>query len=274
MNNKYRVFICTHKEIPFDLKKIGVNSDHYTILSNVKGIESDCCDVIDISDDDFVKAHRIGYGELCSVHYLYTHQELIEDLDYIGICHYRRFYKDLLDGVDIKEDILTTAARNLKHTNYSEYCIMHNRFYIDLVYTLMYKHFNKYYNSFIDTMSDTHMHHCNMVVLPKHLFFEYCEFMFGMLGLFDDTLGIKNDEDTHSHIKGNWYMFKACAIPDMSIQVRIQGIVAERLTDVFIREKSNKYSVHESKILKLFNTGEFKNTWENSIPLVNDKEDE
>ena len=61
MNNNYRIFICTHKDIPFDYKKIGVNKKHYTILSQVKGVEPNGCDVIDISDDDFVKRFKICF---------------------------------------------------------------------------------------------------------------------------------------------------------------------------------------------------------------------
>lgn len=274
MNNKYKIFICTHKEIPFDLKEIGINPNHYAIISNIKGIKSDCCDVIDISDDEFTKEHRIGYGELCALYYLYTHQELIKDLDYIGICHYRRFYKDLLDGVDVKEDILTTAPRSLNHTNYREYYTMHCKLHIDITRLIIKKYFNDYYKPFIDTMDDVYMHHCNMVVLPRRLFFEYCDFIFGVLAKFDETINVKNDEETIKHVKDNWNMFKNSIIQDVDIQVRFQGIVAERLTDCFIRAKSIAYPIHESKILKLFNTDERQNTWEDSIAFVNDKKDE
>ena len=269
MNNNYRIFICTHKDIPFDYKKIGVNKKHYTILSQVKGVEPNGCDVIDISDDDFVKRFKIGYGELTNIHYLYTHQELIKDLDYIGICHYRRFFLDLLlANVKVKEDIMAIKNRPIQHTNYQEYDIVHIKEHIDIINDLMKEHYGDLYDSFKETMADKQMHHCNMVVLPKKVFLEYCEFIFDILAKFDEYIGVSNDEEVRKHISG---IINKCRNRDINLQVRVQGLLAERLTDAFIREKSKTYSIHESKLMKLFSPKEEIHIWEGGLPIRNSK---
>ena len=272
MNSNYRIFICTHKDIPFDYKKIGVSSNHYTILSNVKGVNSDCCDVIDMSEDEFVKEHRIGYSEMCSIHYLYTHQELIKDLDYIGICHYRRFYQDLLfDGAYIDGDIVTTNNKHRDHTNYREYSMIHCKEHIDIVSDIVLNNYKDYYKSFIETLDGREMHHCNMVVLPKSLFFEYCEYMFGVLSKFDEYIGVKNDQETYKYVCDNFYKYKGCASEDVNFQSRLQGYLSERLTDSFIRNKSKEYKIHHSKMVKLFSSNETINNWEEALAVYNSK---
>lgn len=272
MNSNYRIFICTHKDIPFDYKKIGVNKKHYTIISQVKGVESDVCDVIDTSDDEFVKKNKIGYSELTAIHYLYTHQELIKDLDYIGICHYRRFYLDLmLNGAEITEDIVTVNNRIMNHTNYREYDVCHCKAHIDMVWDIVNRYYTDYADGFRSTMNSNKMHHCNMVILPKNVFLEYCEFLFGVLGKFDEQIGVTNDTETSKYVNDNFNLYGNCTIKDMSVQVRLQGLLAERLTDAFIREKEKTYSIHESKMMKLFVPDDFKNVWEGALPIRNSK---
>lgn len=272
MNNNYRIFICAHKNIQFDYSKIGVNSDHYTILAQSNDVKSEYCDVIDISDDEFVREHKVGYSELCSIHYLYTHQDLVKDLDYIGICHYRRFYVDLLiPGAIINEEVVTTNKRYLWHDNYSEYADYHYIKHWNILCDIIKTFHNQYYGAFTEMMYAKDMHHCNMVVLPKHLFFEYCEFLFDVFDKFDKLIGIKNDEESIKYASTIINELSEHAYKDKYYQARIQGFLSERLTDVFIRKISESYSIYETKMMKLITPEDDRNNWEGSLLVLNVK---
>ena len=76
---------------------------------------------------------------------------------------------------------------------------------------------------------------CNMFVMKKELYNEYCAFMFDVLGAFD----------AHADISG--YSVQ---------QYRVNGFLAERLTDVFIHylQAQKKYKIKELQMTYFENT--------------------
>lgn len=88
---------------------------------------------------------------------------------------------------------------------------------------------------FLDALHNSDAYFCNMFVMKKELFQEYCEFMFDVLGDFEKNVDISS-YNTQQH--------------------RVAGFLAERLTNVFLHYviEKGEYKVKELQMLYFENT--------------------
>ncbi len=161
--------------------------------------------------------------------------------DYIGICHYRRYFthkilfatpknylkydeaKKILEKYDIILPEKWQFGKKTVNENYEEY---HKTKDLELAYKSIKKLYPEYLSTFKKTMCEKSLYPFNMMIMKKIDFDKYCKFIFTIL--FDIEKDIK--AENYPSIK------------------RIYGYISERLMAVWI--KQNNYKVYASKVIQ------------------------
>lgn len=155
--------------------------------------------------------------------------------DYIGLCHYRRYFGGSRMG-SRWERILTApqAERLLRHTpvilprkrhywietNYSQYAHAHHGGDLQTLRAVLAEHHPYYLPAYDRVMARTSGHRFNMFVMRRDLLNAYCTWLFGLLGELERRLDI-------SHYSAN--------------DRRVFGFVGERLLDVWLEANHIPY---------------------------------
>lgn len=229
------IFICAHK-----LFEKQVFNESYKILSVGKNTELYGNDII--RDDDGINCSEINnfYSELSGYYWIWKNYSI---KDYIGFCQYRRYF-DFMDNIPnvdeiFKEyDIILPSKENFGCSIYNQYKQCHN---IDDLNEIMDIVKNK--DISVDVLlSDNSMYCFNMFIMKKELFYEYCDFVFGICQEYLRRHNIQNMEDIKNMMDENKGKYYKGSYPsnDFRYQCRIGGFLAERLLNIWIRHKKLK----------------------------------
>ncbi len=199
-----------------------------------------------IRDDEGenISAKNPYFCELTAIYWAWKNL----NADYIGLCHYRRFFacrkilplnedkrlKCILSQEQIEEklkktDILLPKKRNyLIETLYSHY--KHTMFVepLDITGEIIKEKYSEYYEEFEKLNKRRTAHMFNMFVMKKEFFDEYCAW------LFDILFELEKRVDTSKYD---------------SFHTRFFGRVSELLLDVWLNTKHYKYE--EIKVMGL-----------------------
>lgn len=259
-NTKIEILVVNHKPafVPTNsfLKPIQVGS-------SLKATKLEGMEYYD-NDGDNISDRNDSYCELTAAYWAWKNL----DADYYGLFHYRRYlsfapdsltsshpgraYDNIpsaLNDLQLKEDrmrevieahdLVIPRKDNTKSTTgesslYDQYANEH--FISDLDYCIDYieKKYEKI-SPYLSTLHDNEAYFCNMFIMKKEMYNEYCSFIFDVLGSFEDNNDISNYNPQ---------------------QYRVTGFLAERLTNVFIQYLigSRKYKVKELQVAYFENT--------------------
>ena len=172
-----------------------------------------------IGDDsgDNISAQNRYYSECSALYWAWKNYDKIGNPDYIGLNHYRRFFSinpDKISRLLNKYDFLTSKHYIKKNkTLYSQWPEELSNLYLDSCLKIMEED-SKYGIDFINYMNSGYIGGwCNMFVMNKKDFFNYCNFIFPNLFKIYDKLGSQN---------------------------RQIGMFAERLTSFYLYQLANK----------------------------------
>lgn len=246
MNENVDIFICTHK----DFEKIVSNEVYKTINSR-----------------ELRESYKI-FGKLTDIelsewYHMYYMAEKMKLKDYVGICHYRRYFNFKDDIPDINEifkthDIITRTPINIGTNVASHYAFYHNIEDLILTEKILKEKFPEYYGTFIDFLNHNKLIPCNMVIMKKDYFLEFIEFTKDFVKEFF----WRTDIDVYKRVYDNETKYLKDFYPNNlpSYQMRLITFILERLTNVFILKKfsnpktydvivtENKYNVKNNKI--------------------------
>lgn len=201
-----------------------------------------------IAHDDYGDNISLKNDEYCELTVIYNAWKNY-DADYYGFCHYRRFFcfnervtkpylvfsklnkntaeKLFLSDKQIRKlvfenDIIVPYPENIGSTVQRSYYISkyHHSEDLDLFLDLMKKHYPFLVNSAQRYLSQNKQFFCNMFIMKKRLFFEYCEILFPLLEEFDKRKKI------HGSYQSD----------------RTDGYLAERFFGIFLCYITEKYS--------------------------------
>lgn len=151
-------------------------------------------------EGDNISEKNPNYCELTALYWAWKNL----DADYIGLCHYRRYfihrslmarmkpkkyriysrkdYEKLLQKYDI---ILPTKGKVKVNgkvvTLYEQYMCLHQKSVLNITEKILKQLCPENGKLFSNIMTKHHMHVCNMFVMKKELFQEYCEWLFPVL---------------------------------------------------------------------------------------------
>jgi hypothetical protein len=176
-----------------------------------------------------------NYCELTGVYWFWKNCRT----DYVGLCHYRRYFsaKNLTVGIDNKRkavfsrqdyerllvncDCILPKKRNyFIETVRSQYNHAHQKKHLDEVEQIIKEICPQYSQSFTKVMNRRRLHIYNMFVMKWDLFDRYCTFLFDVLFELEKRIDI-TDYDTR--------------------EKRVFGFIGERLLDVWIDANHVEY---------------------------------
>lgn len=189
---------------------------------------------------DSISLKNANYCELTGLYWAWKNLEC----EYIGLCHYRRYFakkkakgakKDrIMTRMDYeayldKYDVLVPVKRNYYiETVRSQYEHAHNKRDLDEVQRIVHEKYPEYDDSFQAVMNRRRLHILNMFVMKKELFDSYCQWLFDILF----TLEARIDISDYS-----------------PYEARVFGFLSERLFNVWLEH--NQFTVKELPVVFL-----------------------
>lgn len=183
---------------------------------------------------DNISDKNPNYCELTALYWAWKNL----DCEYIGLCHYRRYFGHKVHAKDIKkkkEAIFTKADYENLLTKYDVILPKKRNYYIETVRSQYeHAHFKKdldetekiiaekypgYSDAFTKVMNQRKLHILNMFVMKKPLFDEYCTWLFDILFELEKRTDLTS-YDTY--------------------EARLFGFISERLFNVWLERQNLK----------------------------------
>ena len=233
-NENLDIFICTHKDfMPL------VRSDEYKVINASK-----------INNDTAENGLRGSfYSEILSYFYI---DEKYKIKDYIGFCHYRKYFRWFDDVPDVEAifsdgyDAIVASPLRYNESVKEQYENCHNIEDLYLMGGILGDKFPEYIKSYRAFINGNIMFPYNMFIMKREDFKEYISFIRTVLDEYVKIVGT----DIERRIANNKDKYLKNFRPNNSFdyQYRIGGYLAERLTNVFIMKKFKKLKAYNVKI--------------------------
>ena len=185
--------------------------------------------------------------------------------DYVGFCHYTRFF-NFYDNVPDINMLFNTYDIIVKKPTHSacknmiyQYSIYHNicdyyiiRKIIHDLYDISYTDIERCENYLIP---------CNIFIMSVNKFNEYILFVSSIIDEFLKIMKFNSGENITQHVKDNWIFYNKFGMT-IEYQSRIVAFLIERITTIFIGLNYNKpmfietvhYNIDDNDVNKYFNT--------------------
>ena len=193
---------------------------------------------------DNISAKNVNYCELTGLYWAWKNLKC----DYIGLCHYRRYFAGknihtnnveqkktvILHRKDYEKllreyDVILPQKRNYYiETVRSQYDHAHNKHDLDEAERIVSELYPEYSQAFNKVMDKTKLHILNMFAMKKVLFDEYCNWLFSILFELEKRIDISSY---------NQY------------EARVFGFISERLFNVWLEKQQLK--VKEMPVINL-----------------------
>ena len=241
MTNKKIKILVTYK----DRHKI-IASDIFTPIQTGRAIADEVFGEM-IGDDtgEHISNKNPYFCEMSAIYWAWKNYEQLGNPEYIGFMHYRRhllfnpdvkFSNDVIKYKSIDDDYLNNALSEHEVSQYLDrYDILAGQFYTtnksieaqyaqhhsrkDFLITeeIIKKSHPDYYNTFLKCKKSKSGYYLNMFVMPKKMFFEYCEFIFSVLFECVDQFNMDGRDEYQRRL-----------------------FISERLTNVFLEKKKQE----------------------------------
>ena len=234
------IFIVTHK----DFKNYRYNPV-YKIIANDPSKLRDKYDleVLYCDENSKLKDMDVAYGEISKFYHVYNlYKSGKMSSQYVGFNHYRRYFSFLddipdLDKIFKKYDVILTNQLFISKRNHSNlrsnYCKYHLcRNYDEMIEIIKDKR-PEFYEAAIEASNMSLFYSCNMFIMKKRDFINYCEFMFDILFEFDKRHNFKTTKDMQVYMR-QYYDEK-----EVAFQARTQGFLSERISTIFYHKYFN-----------------------------------
>lgn len=148
------------------------------------------------------------YGELTGVYWVWKN---IKTSDYVGICHYRRYFCTeegrILNARDYEEilsshDIITSKLLKLNFSYYEGYAGDYNIRDLEAVGEVIRKEHPAYYETFERLVHGKGTYFGNMMVCKKDLYDAYCAWLFDIFEKAEERIDASGYDDYHKRVYG------------------------------------------------------------------------
>lgn len=148
------------------------------------------------------------YGELTGVYWVWKN---IKSSDYVGICHYRRYFcteegriltEKEYEAILSEYDLIVSKKLKLNFSYYDGYAGDYNIRDLDAVGEVIREHYPDFYESFERLVREKGTYFGNMMVCRKALFDEYCEWLFGIFEKAEEKIDASGYDAYHRRVYG------------------------------------------------------------------------
>lgn len=263
VGNKLKILVCVHK------KDIFLNNDIYMPIHVGKAISK--LD-LGIQGDDTGKNISSKNKSYCELTGIYWAWKNLVDIDYIGFCHYRRYF-DFHPGRFNIRDSSPISTDKFKNINLSAFGVSNILKTYDIIltkprvyrYSLSHDYGKRhigddlrtlemvikeltpdYIPAYNKVMNDNNkLFRYNMFITNKHIYNDYCTWLFSILQELEKRVDISAYD---------------------SVQSRIWGYMSERLLNVYVNK--NNLRVKSYPIIWVTNDKKQKNIFRYCWPVL------
>ncbi len=216
---RIRIWVMTHKPVMVSLPSV------YVPLQVGKALHEDLGYTGDDTGDN-ISALNIYYGELTG-QYWAAKQKM--DMDYTGLCHYRRYFLNqenhIMEGSEYLDqlqhhDVILPRAISFPKSYYEVYQESHNIHDLDAVGDAIRTMNPQLYEVFSEVVNGHEVHSSNMFVASSELFREYTDWLFSVFEMAKENINPEAYDAYHR---------------------RVYGFLSEQLNFVWIRWKGLGY---------------------------------
>ena len=175
---KVQIFVATHKAAP-------IPKDEVLVPIHVgRALSTPMADMMGDDTGENISEKNPQYCEMTAHYWIWKN---VKDTEYVGLCHYRRFF-----GLDVTDENIDSLLHDV------DVILVEPSYYVDSVYSyfakfmgaenmtilslVMKKRCPDYFETLEKVCDGIKFHPFNMLLCRKPLFDAYCEWMFGILG--------------------------------------------------------------------------------------------
>lgn len=195
------IFAMTHKKFPLPKDSVYVPLHVGKAGKPAFGYMGD-------DTGDSISEKNCYYGELTGVYWVWKN---IRTSDFVGICHYRRYFCTeegrILTASDYERilaehDIITSKKLKLNYSYYDGYASDYN--VQDLLATgrVIRQIYPEYYETFERLVHERGTYFGNMMVCSKELYDRYCEWLFSIFDEAENYIDASGYDDYHKRVYG------------------------------------------------------------------------
>lgn len=190
-SNKPYAFPADSSYIPIHVGKCFSNENFTTVAD---------------SSGDNISHKNKTYCELTALYWMWKNDKVS---DYLGLCHYRRYFAgrrfgkkqdrilsgDVIQRIFEKNPIAVIVPKKRNYlwdTLYSHYANTHSAVHLDIARLVIETHCPDYIGAFDQTMKQHKAHMFNMFIMSKESVSEYCEWLFDILEEIENRIDTTN----------------------------------------------------------------------------------
>ncbi len=195
-----------------------------------------------------------AYSECARIHALWKNYP---PQKYVGTAHYRRYLDFFSEPINLEEEMKT---HDVIFDNFdigwpsilANYTGCHN--VDDLLHCvdIIKREYPEFSEDADAVLNSKYFVPCNIFLTTREMFCQWCEFVFGVLDVFNEEMGFKTDLDVCNHVINNMdkYVDKKGGIPNdrTDYQTRIHAFLSERLSSIFFH-KMAKNPLHRDMVM-------------------------
>lgn len=170
-----------------------------------------------IGDDtgENISAKNGSYNEMTALYWAWKNYQELGNPDYIGLMHYRRhfilqegeidvvhfdqmgehYFEEIHYSVEhmqklVKECDFIAHIGKVKHV-YQHYLENHRKEDLDLAFAILYEKYPEYREVAKEYLNGEYSNFCNMFIVSRAIFFQYCAWIFDILEEFERRVDIR-----------------------------------------------------------------------------------
>lgn len=157
---------------------------------------------------DHISEKNCYYGELTGVYWVWKN---VKTTDYVGVCHYRRYFcteegrifneKDYL-SILREYDIITSKRLKLNYSYFDGYASDYNIFDLVTVGEVIRRKYPACYDTFERLVHGNGTYFGNMMVTSKALYDEYAAWLFSIFAEAEQKIDAGGYDDYHKRVYG------------------------------------------------------------------------
>lgn len=235
MNEKAVIYICTHADFS----------------SSVKNSVYKVADVRKLIPDDKSPSGVDGlfYSELLTYKYLADRPDELPE--YVGFCHYRKYYEFMDNIPDIKSLVdkhgcITTEPRHVKPTVYNQYAKCFSFVDMDIMMAIIYNRHHWLWPRFEKMLREDWIYPCSMFIMKKQDFLEMMHLVWDCLDNYLEIIGWDVRERIINHQNVYFRPKRNCSV--LENQYRLGGHLGERIISAYIMAKYSNPKIYKRVI--------------------------
>lgn len=207
MDNKSVIIVATHKKF-----KMPVDSIYLPVQVGAAGKDSIGYQRDDVGEN--ISRLNPFYCELTGLYWAWKNL----DADYIGLVHYRRYFRGKGKGKNPFDRVLSKKELEFLTSRYDIIVPQKRRYYIESLYShyvhthyeeelvevrkIISEKYSEYLDSFDKTMKRTWGYMFNMMIMKSDLLDDYCSWMFDIIDELVSRVDVENRSDFEKRYPG------------------------------------------------------------------------